>query len=411
MPYVAKDDIILNIENEVNFIQGNATTFNLFLYKDFIGNALNLNEPTNYQVAIFLGDRKVLQYSYPTMAGVGDILNVYRTQGQGELEFTVSEQQGLAIAPGALFAEVTVMYEKYYPAPKTYIFPRIKLGEVVAGNGGVDNGNGSGSGDNSGNNGVSYSALEPLFMIESISAEDPTTAGMMAMNNNVPAMVTEMTFRNLASRNTRITILENFLMNRIQLEDITGIITVKDTEPTNLYAIYKILEWERVDITAGNGDADNSDGIKITVSLENKSYGPGVTKNLWEVGQNISFELDAIGITKSELTPDGINTYVDKNLNPVTTSGDAALTGITISHSPYYDSYVAIEVNGISINLGDGVKDKDAYFSGNNGLTAAKIEEIRAGDQLIWNGSLAGYDLEAGDEVNLIYEVNEDDLR
>lgn len=408
MPYVAKDDIILQLENEINFIQGNSTKYELFLYKDFIGNALNLNEPTSYMVAIYSGDTKVLQYSYPSMAGVGDILNVYRTQGQGEIEFTISEQQTLNVIPGSIFAEVTVMYENFYPAPKTYIFPRIKLGEVVAGEDGVTDPN---SGGNTNNNGVSYSAIEPQFMIESTSGENPSGAGMMSVNTNVPANVNEIIFRNLDSRNTRITILENFLMNRIGLEGINGIITIKDTEPTNMYAIYKILDWERIDITAGNGDADNSDGIKITVSLENKSYGPGVSKNLWEVGQNISFELDAIGIAKSELTPDGINTYVDKNLNPIATSGDNALTGITISYSPYYDSYVAIEVNGISIELGDGTKDKDAYFSGNNGLTAAKIEEIRSGDQLIWNGVIAGFDLEAGDEVNLIYEVNEDDLR
>lgn len=409
MPYVAKDDIILNIENEINFIQGNATTYNLFLYKDFIGNALNLNEPTSYHVAIFSGDIKVLQYSYPLAAGVGGILNVKRTEGNGEIEFNISEQQGLYISPGQIFAEVTVMYENYYPAPKTYIFPRIKLGEVVAGEGGIGGGNNSGGG--SGTPTVVYSPIEPQFTIESTNSLEPTGPGYMSMNSNVPAMVNEMIFRNLDSRNTRITILENFLMNRIGLEDVRGVITIKDNDPTNMYAIYKILGWERIDITAGNGDADNSDGIKVIVSLENKSYGPGVTKNLWEVGQNISFALDAIGIAKSELTPDGINTYVDKNLNPVATSGDEAATGITISYSPYYDSYVAIEVNGISIELGDGVKDKDAYFSGNNGLTAAKIEEIRAGDQLIWNGGSAGYDLEAGDEVNLIYEVNEDDLR
>ena len=410
MPYVAKDDIILQIENEINFIQGNSTKYELFLYKDFIGNSLNLNEPTSYMVAVFSGDTKVLQYSYPSIAGVGDILNVYRTQGQGEIEFTVSEQQTLNITPGALFAEVTIMYENYYPAPKTYIFPRIKLGEVVAGDGGVtDPDSGTGGGNNNGS--ISYSAIEPQFMVESTTGDNPSQAGTMSLNSNVPALVNEIVFRNLDARNTRITILENFLMNRIGLEGVNGIITIKDNEPTNMYAIYKILDWERIDITAGNGDADNSDGIKVTVSLENKSYGPGVSKNLWEVGQNISFELDAIGIAKSELTPDGINTYVDKNLNPIATSGDSALTGITISYSPYYDSYVAIEVNGISVEIGDGVKDKDAYFSGNNGLTAAKIEEIRGGDQLIWNGSSAGFDLEAGDEVNLIYEVNEDDLR
>jgi hypothetical protein len=410
MAYVAKDDIILELQNEVNFVQGNETVFELFLYKDFIGNPLNLNEPTSFHAAIFSGDQKVLQYSYPLRTTVSDSLNVFRSEGEGRVSFTVTDQQALSIKPGQIHVEFTVLYENYYPAPKSYIFPRLLLGEVVAGEGGNTGEPNPGTGG--GGTSVVLSPLEPRFMIESIADENPTTAGMMSMNSNVPASVTQMTFRNLDSRNTRITILENFLTNRIGLEDITGIITIKDVDTsTNMYAIYKILDWERIDITAGNGDADNSDGIRILVSLEDKSYGPGVTKNLWEVGQDISFELDAVGITRSELTPDGISTYVDKNLNPIATTGDESPTGITISYSPYYDSYVTIEVNGISVELGDGTKDKDAYFSGNHGLTAAKIEEIRAGDQLIWNGTLAGYDLEEGDEVNLIYEVAEDDLR
>ena len=406
MPYVAKDDIILNLENEINFIQGNSTTYTLNLYKDFLGNSLNLNEPTSFHVAIFSGDIKVLQYSYPQTMAVSGLLDAKRTEGNGELEFTVTAQQSLNIIPGAMFAEVTVMYENYYPAPKTYIFPRIKIGESVAGDGGVTDPDSGNSGSN--NTGVS---LEPMFTVESTDGTWPSAAGFMSFNSNVPAEVNKITVRNLDANNTRITLLENFLMNRIGLEGVNGVITVKDTEPTNLYGIYKILDWKRVDITAGNGDADNSDGIEITVSLENKSYGPGVTKNLWEIGQSIAFELDAIGIAKSELTPDGINTYVDKNINPVATSGDESPTGVIITHSPYYDSYVTVEVNGISIQLGDASKEADAYFSGNGGLTAAKIEEIRGGDQLIWNGIHAGYDLEAGDEVNLIYEVNADDLR
>jgi hypothetical protein len=70
-----------------------------------------------------------------------------------------------------------------------------------------------------------------------------------------------------------------------------------------------------------------------------------------------------------------------------------------------------VEVNGISVEVGDGTTDKATYFSGNNGLTATAIEEIRSGDQLIWNGNIAGYDLEIDDEINLIYEARADDLR
>ena len=178
-----------------------------------------------------------------------------------------------------------------------------------------------------------------------------------------------------------------------------------------MYSIYKIEGWQRVDLTPGNGDYDDSDGIKIQVSLEASSTGPGVTQTIWQVGQKITYELDAHGITGQELLPNGILTYVDKNVNPEATSGDEAPTGITMSYSPYQDSYVTVEVNGISVEVGDGLKDKDAYFSGDNGVTATTIEEIRLGDELFWNGNIAGFDLETGDEINLIYEAKAEDLR
>jgi hypothetical protein len=412
MPYVAKDDIILYIENEVNFIQGSPATYEFELYKDFIGNPLNLNEPTSFHVAIFSGDRKVLQYSEPQNIGNSDTLNVYKSEGQGRLDFTVTEQQSANVKAGDLTMEVTVIFENYYPAPKTYIFPRLAIGNAIAdpNAGGGDTGGGSGDGGSGGGTNV-ISKRSPKFTVEFVDGSNPTNIGMLSLNSNIPASVTEIVFRNLDETGTRISKLENFLMNRIGLEGINGTIVLEDTDETNLYAIYKIKSWERIDITAGDGDADNSDGIKINVVMENKSYGPGVTKSLWEVGQKLTYSLDAIGIAKTELMPEGILTYVDKYVNSQATTGDAASTGITISYSPYQDSFVMVEVNGISVEVGDGETDKAVYFSGNNGLTATSIEEIRSGDQLIWNGNVAGYDLEVDDEINLIYEARADDLR
>ena len=70
MAYVSKDDIIAFINNEINFIQGNSQTYEIILYKDFIGSPLNLNQPTLFNVAIYIEDKKVLQYSKPQIAGV-----------------------------------------------------------------------------------------------------------------------------------------------------------------------------------------------------------------------------------------------------------------------------------------------------------------------------------------------------
>jgi hypothetical protein len=70
-----------------------------------------------------------------------------------------------------------------------------------------------------------------------------------------------------------------------------------------------------------------------------------------------------------------------------------------------------VEVNGISVDLGNNTKNATCYFSGNNGISTVAYEDIRAGDQLIWNGNIAGFELEEGDEINLIYEVDVDSLR
>jgi hypothetical protein len=421
MAYVAKDDIILYSDGEYNFIQGGNQSYTLTLYKDFIGNALNLNEPTSFHVAVYSDDVKYLQYSYPHYTGVSANLDVDITGNTGNISFTIDPSQSGSIAAGDLFVEVTVIYENFYPRSKSYVFPRLLIGEAIqdpnnntggGDTGGGDNGGGDNGGGDNGNTGSNtISTANGIFTIEHIDGQNPSAAGFASVDDSLPGAVNSIIFRNLNTDGIRLTSLENFLTKRITNEEINGIMTIIDTDPTNMYAIYKIESWERVDITTGGGDDQDSDGIKINLSLEANSTGPGVTKSSWSVGQKITFNLDAHGITSSESLPDGILTYVDKNINPTATSGDNQSTGVLVSYSPYQDSYVMVEVNGISVNVGNGTKDTDSYFSGDGGNTPTTIEEIRAGDELYWNASYAGYDLEIGDEINLIYEAKSDDLR
>ena len=103
---------------------------------------------------------------------------------------------------------------------------------------------------------------------------------------------------------------------------------------------------------------------------------------------------------------EGVDTNVDQDLTPIVTSGNGASTGISITYTPWNDSKVMVKINGIGSNLGDGVKTKDCYFSNDNGATARAMADIEAGDTLYWNGEVAGYDLDAGDEVDLDYEAS-----
>ncbi len=84
---------------------------------------------------------------------------------------------------------------------------------------------------------------------------------------------------------------------------------------------------------------------------------------------------------------------------------DESATGLTITNTPWDNSYVIVKVNGWSYVLGDGVKTADCYFSGDGGTTARLISDIVAGDELIWNGETALFSLDADDRVDFDYII------
>ena len=100
----------------------------------------------------------------------------------------------------------------------------------------------------------------------------------------------------------------------------------------------------------------------------------------------------------------GVGTGIDLNKISTVTEADGDSTGIAITFTPFHDSIVTVKVNGVEINLGDGVKTEAAYFSSDAGSTARSIANITAGDLLYWNGSIAGYELDATDDIDISYQ-------
>lgn len=91
----------------------------------------------------------------------------------------------------------------------------------------------------------------------------------------------------------------------------------------------------------------------------------------------------------------------DRDMVPAVTSGDEEPTGLTITNTP--TGLIIIALNGEIKSLGNGVKTKHCYFSGDGGVTARAFSAIVAGDELYWNGVVAGYDLEASDVIDFYY--------
>ncbi|MDC1282498.1 hypothetical protein N8Z10_00975 [bacterium] len=416
MAYVVKEDIIASIDAPVNIMQGSANTYEILLQRDLLGNELPAKLVSVISISVLNREGgKVLMYANPLAPGVSDELKIVDpVTNPGLISFEINEMQSRYLEPGDLFIQLTLIYSNYYPNAKTYIMPLLKIGQTIENPNIVIVPGDPTPGAPPPPDGSSTSLFNssPQFMIEHIDLDMPSSYGKMSIDTGVPAEVTKILFKNLDINKTRNTTLENFVVNRLENDKINGIITLYDLDDSTFYCIYRITGWSRVDIVAGNGDADDSDGIQIEVVLESMSSGPGVSKSSWYMGDNVAYSIDTYSTIDPALKSKGILTYTDKNLQiQLSTDGNNSPTGVYITNSPYYDSYVMVEVNGISVEVGDNKDTSSVYFSGNNGATPIEIEAIRAGDQLIWNGDIAGFELEAGDDINFIYEVDVDDLR
>jgi len=103
----------------------------------------------------------------------------------------------------------------------------------------------------------------------------------------------------------------------------------------------------------------------------------------------------------------GVATDDDLDQIPSETTFDGAATGVFISHTPFADSMVQVTVNGLASNIGDGTTNASCYFSVDGGTTARSMSDIESGDQLYWNGSIAGYELDSGDLIDIIYDKSQ----
>jgi hypothetical protein len=115
-----------------------------------------------------------------------------------------------------------------------------------------------------------------------------------------------------------------------------------------------------------------------------------------QTGELYSGDIDSSGSSSGTTE---IATPVNQTMQALTThyDGDLATNGI-ILHQP--QGRVDVLVNGVSIDLGI---DKDAYFSGNGGITARSRGSVQVGDKLYWNGSIANYELDERDVIDFDY--------
>ena len=406
MPYVVQEDIIAQIDNTIDVIQGDSQVYTVKLYRDSIGGDLNTSLYTSFSINILDESFNLIaQYSMPRIYGVsGELVQLNNDpQTTAVFQFELAKLQTLNLDAGKIYVNVVVTNENVTPT-KIYSLPNLEIGSIV---------NNPNKHDPSqyqpiAGTGVTpvSSSLDPFYKVQHIDGSVPIGQGNLSLNSGSPGLVTKITFMNSDYDGIRNTQLENFLINRIDKDGVEGTITLVNRRDTAQYSIFNVVDWYRVNCGSGNCVDDIDDAMQVIVSHESSTEGPGVYKNNWLVADEVSYKLDVYGsaLTASDLQRKS-STSLDKELIPSSTLGNVSRTGLFLSATPDDSQYIDVEINGISISLGNGTKNLDGFFSPDGGTTARTFQDIRVGDELIFNSTTAGYNLSTDDRVSFFYEV------
>jgi len=155
---------------------------------------------------------------------------------------------------------------------------------------------------------------------------------------------------------------------------------------------------------AGLGLTNN--GSKIDVDLATNPGlvfdGNGLKANI----DNSTLIINASG--QIEVDNSFLNATPVYDLTTLATSytSNNSVTTIALSATPSDFSRVSVLVNGQKQKVADGTNSLDAYFvaSSATGVPLA-LDDLDIGDLLVWNAGNAGFSLESGDDVEIIYEA------
>jgi len=110
-------------------------------------------------------------------------------------------------------------------------------------------------------------------------------------------------------------------------------------------------------------------------------------------------------MTGTTLSADaGTLVNADREQTPAASAGaDNFDTTLAITNTPA--GMVDVFINGVKYILGDGVKTKDFWFTGDAGTTARAISAIVATDELYFNAATVGFDIDTADRIDIVYET------
>jgi hypothetical protein len=152
-----------------------------------------------------------------------------------------------------------------------------------------------------------------------------------------------------------------------------------------------------VSAIAGTGlEADGSANLRLATQGNGIAGGAGSTLSVANDGTSIAV---GAGGVKAAVP---CKSNQDMTASVTSSDGDAA-TATAVAKDNHGGGQIFLSVNGVLEQVGDGVKTKAAYISGDGGTNARAFTAVVATDTIRWNGTIAGYELAATDRLSLVY--------
>jgi hypothetical protein len=173
---------------------------------------------------------------------------------------------------------------------------------------------------------------------------------------------------------------------------------------TAVFTAANFVDGTTIDFTVTAGDsvtAEVSDNSLNEDKLLNLGTGTGSTDLVASDGAGGFVYVDSATI--SGTTPERV-----KHTASVTASDeDTAVTDVFGAFDPASSTVPQVFVNGILVECGDGTKVSVPCYFAEAGVagTAIAFSALDGNENLQWNGSIAGYELDASDEVIVQFEV------
>ena len=152
-------------------------------------------------------------------------------------------------------------------------------------------------------------------------------------------------------------------------------------------------------LSANTVSATTYYNLPIDVFLTGGTYSATTSTIIFT--NNTGGTFNVTGITIS--TPTILN---KSEVVTATTINNDFNTGIIISGTPIANSYVGVSINGLNVEVGDGVTIKDCYFSSNGTSGGVRnFSAITSGDYFMWNTTISDYDLDSTDIIAFYYNI------